>query len=618
MSERSVDGATQAMLEKAWAENITLVWDRLKGQEPQCEFGTLGVCCRSCNMGPCHIHHAGRSREGVCGATRDTIVARNLLRTIAGGAAAHSEHGRTMALTLYRTARGELRGYQIKDTAKLRLLAAELGVPVEARPPEDIALDVSRLLLEEFGSIKGRLAFLRRAPEKRRERWARLGITPRGIDREIVESLHRTTMGVDNDYVSLILQGMRTALSDGWGGSTVATELSDILFGTPRPVKGRSNLGVLRVDQVNIVLHGHEPVLSDAVVSAARDAELLNLARRLGATGINVCGMCCTGNEILMRHGIPIAGNFLQQELAIVTGAVEAMVVDVQCIMPGLAQAARCFHTKLISTSPKAKFPGAEHIEFDERNAVDAARRIVCAAVENFPNRQPAGVDIPSEAVEYVAGFSVEAILALLGGSPEPLVEAVKSGRLKGIAALVGCNNPKIRHDYGHLALARRLIAEDVLVVTTGCAAIACAKDGLLRRAAAAEAGAGLRKACETLGIPPVLHMGSCVDISRILRLAAVLADALGVDISDLPVVAAAPEWMSEKAVSIGTYAVASGIQTILGTVPAVLGSANVTGFLTAGVRNTVGAAFAVEEDPEKAAGLALAHIAAKRSALGL
>ncbi|MDI6905976.1 MAG: anaerobic carbon-monoxide dehydrogenase catalytic subunit [Thermoanaerobacterales bacterium] len=618
MSDRSVDVATQAMVEKASAENIELVWDRLKGQEPQCEFGRLGVCCRNCNMGPCHIHHSGRSQEGVCGATRDTIVARNLLRTIAGGAAAHSDHGRDIALTLYRAARGEVQGYPIKDVAKLKALAAELGVPVEDRAAADIALDVSSLLLDEYGCVKGRLAFVRRAPKRRRELWARLGITPRGIDREIVESMHRVTMGVDNDYVSLLLQGMRTALSDGWGGSTIATELSDILFGTPRPVRGRSNLGVLRVDQVNIVLHGHEPTLSDVVVGAARDPELLDLARSLGATGINVCGMCCTGNEILMRYGIPIAGNFLQQELAIVTGAVEAMVVDVQCIMPGLSQVARCRHTKLISTSPKAKFPGAEHLEFDERNAMDAARGIVRMAVENFPNRQPAGVNIPSEAVEYIGGFSVEAILTVLGGSPEPLIEAVKSGRIKGIAAVVGCNNPKTRHDYGHLTLARRLIAEDVLVVTTGCAAIACAKDGLLRRDAITEAGPGLRKVCEVLGLPPVLHMGSCVDISRILRLAAVLAEALDVDISDLPVVAAAPEWMSEKAVSIGTYAVASGIHTILGTVPPVLGSENVTKLLTVGAKDVVGAAFAVEEDPEKAAGLALAHIAAKRAALGL
>jgi carbon-monoxide dehydrogenase catalytic subunit len=319
-----------------------------------------------------------------------------------------------------------------------------------------------------------------------------------------------------------------------------------------------------------------------------------------------------------MRHGVPVAGNFLQQELAIVTGAIEAIVVDVQCIMPALPEVAKCYHTKIISTSSKARFPGAEHFDFNEHNAFKVARAIVRAAVENFPNRQPEKVNIPSDKMEYMAGFSAEAILAALGGSLNPLIDAIKAGSIKGIAAIVGCNNPKFTQDYSHLTYARRLIREDVLVVGTGCAAIACAKAGLLRPEAAAEAGPGLRAVCEALGVPPVLHMGSCVDISRILFVASAIAKALDVDISDLPVVAAAPEWMSEKAVSIGVYAVASGIYTILGTVPPVLGSSNVADLLTRGAEDVVGACFAVEEDPDRAADLALKHIAKKRQALGL
>jgi carbon-monoxide dehydrogenase catalytic subunit len=430
--------------------------------------------------------------------------------------------------------------------------------------------------------------------------------------------MHRTHIGVDHDYVHICLHGLRTSISDGWGGSMIATELSDVLFGTPEPIQAEANLGVLEKDQVNIVVHGHEPTLSEMIVAAAQDPELAELAKQKGARGINVCGMCCTGNEILMRHGVPIAGNFLQQELAVITGAVEAMIVDVQCIMPALADLAACYHTKIISTSPKAVFPGAMHMEFHEERAYDIAKEIVATAVENFPSRNQDRVNIPEEKTACVVGFSVEAIVKALGGTLDPLLDAVKKGAIRGIAGIVGCNNPKVRHDYGHLRLVEDLIKNDVLVVNTGCNAIACAKAGLMLPEAGERAGKGLKGVCQALKVPPVLHMGSCVDISRILVACAAIANALGVDISDLPVAGAAPEWMSEKAVSIGTYVVSSGIYTVLGTVPQVLGSANMTKLLTEGAEEVVGATFAVEPDPARAAVLMRRRIEAKRKALGL
>ncbi len=619
MGERSIDKASLEMINKAAQDGIETAWDRYEKQQPQCGFGLLGICCRNCNMGPCRIDPFGdEPQEGVCGATADTIAARNLLRMIAAGAAAHSDHGRDIVTTLYETASGETQGYQIKDEEKLRALAVEFGIPAEGRSKEEIARDLAREAMEEFGMVKGTLHFLNRAPEKRRQLWDKVGVKPRGIDREVVDVMHRTHMGVDTDYVNLTLQGVRAGLSDGWGGSMFATEFSDVLFGTPQPVKRQSNLGVLKAEDVNIVVHGHEPVLSDMIVQAAKEEELLAAAREKGAAGINVCGMCCTGNEILMRHGVPVAGNFLQQELAVVTGAVEAMVVDVQCIMPSLPTVAACYHTRVISTSPKARFPGAEHVPFSEQTAWDTARKIVKMAIDNFPRRKKELVRIPEEKMEYMAGFSVEAIVKALGGSLDPLLDAIKAGQIKGIAAIVGCNNPKIRHDYGHVALTRELIKNDVLVVQTGCAAIASAKAGLLLPEAAEEAGPGLGAVCKAVGIPPVLHMGSCVDISRILVTAAAIANALGVDMSELPAAGAAPEWMSEKAVSIGSYVIGSGIFTVLGTVPPVLGAKKFTELLTKGAQDVLGAAFAVETDPLKAAGLILEHIAAKRKGLGL
>lgn len=617
--DKSVDPATRAMLLEAERAGIETAWDRFDKQQPQCGFGMLGVCCRNCNMGPCRIDPFGEGADkGVCGATADIIVARNLLRMIAAGAAAHSDHARDAVMTFKEMAEGKAKDYRVKDEAKLAALAAEYNISTKDKSSGEVALELANVLLSEFGKQTGPIQFTRRAPAKRQKIWETVGIEPRGIDREIVECMHRTHMGVDNDALHLLLHGLRTSISDGWGGSMIATEVQDILFGTPTPIMSESNLGVLKTDEVNIIVHGHEPILSEMIVAAAEDPDMIALAKKMGAKGITISGICCTGNEVLMRHGIPACGNFLQQELAIITGAVEAMVVDVQCVMPALGNLAGCYHTKFISTSPKADFPGTVRMEFTEEKALQIARDIVRAAVENYPNRDLARVNIPKEKSGCMVGFSAEAILGALGGTPKPLIDAIVSGSVKGVGAVCGCNNPKVQHDYGHINLVRELIRNDVLVVTTGCNAIACAKAGLLRPEAAKEAGPGLRAVCEALGVPPVLHMGSCVDISRILVLAAALANHLGVDISDLPAAGAAPEWMSEKAVSIGAYVIASGVYTVLGTVPPVLGSSEVTNVLTKGVEGVVGAAFAVEPDPFKAAELMIGRIQEKRKGLGL
>jgi carbon-monoxide dehydrogenase catalytic subunit len=562
-------------------------------------------------MGPCRIDPFGEGASaGVCGATADIIVARNLLRSIAAGAAAHSDHGRDVAHAFQLIVEGKAPSYGIKDQEKLDRLMKEYGVDSPAL--------LAAAILAEFGKQDGPIQFTRRVPPQRLELWKKLGIDPRGVDREIVECMHRTHIGVDNDYVNLILHGLRTSISDGWGGSMIATELQDVIFGTPQPIFSEANMGVLEPEKVNIIIHGHEPLLSEMIIAAASDPEMIALARNEGAEGINLAGICCTANEALMRQGVPVAGNFLSQELVMATGAVEAMVVDVQCIMPALGTMAGCFHTKLISTSPKAKFPGATHMEFHEDTAGETAREIVRTAVKNFRNRDRSRVQIPDIKTRCMAGFSVEAIVSALGGSLDPLIDAIKSGSIRGIGAVVGCNNPKITQDSGHIGMVGELIKNNVLVLTTGCNAQACAKAGLLQPEAAEKAGDGLKAVCQALGVPPVLHMGSCVDISRILVAAAALANALGVDISDLPAAGAAPEWMSEKAVSIGAYVVSSGVFTVLGTVPPVMGSKAVADLLTSGAKDVVGACFAVEPDPVKAAALMIEHIDSQRKKLGL
>jgi len=605
---------------------IENAWDRFEEQEPQCGFGQLGICCRNCSMGPCRIDpFEDGPKCGICGATADTIAARNLLRMVAAGAAAHSDHGRDIAHTLIMVVESEQCDYMIKDEQKLKQVAVRYGIKTDGKDTKDIAKELSDVVMNEFGRQEGTLSTTAAyAPAVRQKVWQQLEVTPRSIDREIVEIMHRTHMGVGSDYKNLLRQAIRCSLADGWGGSLIATELSDILFGSPKPIRFGANLGVLDKHQVNIIVHGHEPTLSDIVVAVSQEPELLKIAAGKGAKGINISGICCTANEILMRHGIPVAGNFLQQELAVMTGAVDVMLVDVQCIMPALSSLCECFHTKLITTSPKCKIAGAEHIGFSENQAIEVARQIIKTAIENFPNRK-AAVKIPKAKESGVAGFTAESTFHHLGGkyrgSYRPLNDAIISGRLRGAAGVVGCNNPKQVHDHCHLAMIRELIKNDVLVVGTGCSAMAAGKAGLMRPDTALEyCGKGLREICETVGIPPVLHVGSCVDNSRILIvLANVVAEGgLGDDISDLPVAGAAPEWMSEKAVSIGMYFVASGVYTVIAEPLPILGAENLTRYLTEEIKEEVGGKWAFEKDPVKAAKLMIDHIESKRDALGI
>jgi len=622
---RSSDKAAQVMISQMAASGQKNAWDRLDDQSPQCGFGRLGVCCRICSMGPCRIDPFGDGPQvGVCGAGADTIVARNFLRAIAAGTSAHSDHGRGVAEVFLAAAQGEAPDYQIKDSIKLYKIAAELGVEAKDRPVNEVAKDIGEIALGEFGKAQGTQLMARRAPNPRQEIWKKLGITPRAVDREVVEALHRTTMGVDQDYKSIIMHASRTALADGWGGSMLATELQDILFGTPYPGRGEVNLGVLKEDEVNIIVHGHEPILSEMIVAASRDKGLLAEAQKVGAKGINIAGICCTANELLMRHGVPIAGNFLNQELAIATGAIELMAVDVQCVMQGLVEVAKCFHTKLITTSDKARIVGVEHIEMEHKTALNTAKEIIKMAVANYKNR--GRVTIPSEKQKAVVGFSHESINYMLGGrfraSYRPLNDNIINGRIRGIAAIVGCTNPKVPQDYTHITLAEELIKQDVLVVTTGCATIACSKRGLTNPKEALKlAGPGLREVCEAVGMPPVLTCGSCVDNSRLLVACAeiVREGGLGEDISEIPVAGACLESITEKAISIGQYFVASGVLVVFGEefLP-VAGSKDVSNYLFSGIEKDLGGRWAVESDPFKAAEMIRGHIEGKRDALGI
>ena len=625
--EQTIDEAAQEMLIYADELGISTAFTRADDMAP-CNVGSAGMCCKLCGMGPCRLTKDGQT--GVCGATIDTIQARNLIRAIAAGAAAHSDHGRDMAFTLKAVANGKTEGYYIRDVAKLRQIAAMYDIPIEGRAPEEIADELADLYISQFGQQKGEIVVTKRAPEKRQKLWRERGVVPRGIDREVVECLHRTHIGDDQDPEHILHHAIRTALADGWGGSLIATDVSDILFGTPAPILGEANLGVLKDDMVNVVVHGHEPTLSQMIVAASQDPEIIEYAKAAGANGVSLSGICCTANEILMRQGIPAAGNFLHQELSILTGAVEAMVVDVQCIMQALVGLAENFHTKIITTSPKVKIKGATHIEFHEERALTTAKEILRTAIDNYANRGQ--TKIPDSREKLIPGFSHEYINYMLGGSYRasfrPLNDAVMSGRIRGVAAIVGCNNPRSKQDYNHVYVTEELLKQDVLVVETGCGAIASAKLGLmLGEAGLDKVGPGLREVCETIGIPPVLHMGSCVDNTRILTVLTQVVEegGLGDDIDQIPAVGLAPEWMSEKALVIGTYCVASGVYVIFGGSSPVGGmpdrmadSTLVSQYIDEGWEELYGGKMVFVDDPDEMVRLSLEHIDQKRADLGL
>ncbi|RJQ42355.1 MAG: anaerobic carbon-monoxide dehydrogenase catalytic subunit [Gaiellales bacterium] len=620
----SIDPAAVEVLKKAEDEGISTVFSRVEEMK-QCPIGAAGSCCAYCAMGPCRLVGKGaEEKTGICGATHGTIGARFILRACATGTSAHADHGRDIAQTLKAVSEGRATSYSIRDPEKLMKVAGYMGVPTEGREILEIAGDVADIALANYnGTVAGgELTYAARAIGKRQELWRKTKLMPRGIDREVVESMHRTHVGVDQDAEHLLDQAMRVSLSDGWGGAMLATDLSDVLFGTPEPLTSKANLGVLRTDEVNIIVHGHEPTLSEMIVAASQDPELIEYARSKGAQGINLAGICCTANEVLMRHGISPAGNFLHQELAIITGAVEAMVVDVQCVMQALQPLAEKYHTKLITTSPKAKIPGATHVEFDEEHALDIAKEIVKMAVDNYEKRGETA--IPEHTGDMIAGFSHEYIEYMLGGryraSFRPLNDNIINGKIQGAVAIVGCNNPRVTQDEGITWLIKELIKRDVLVVVTGCAAHAAGKHSLMIPEMMENAGPGLREVCEAVGMPPVLHLGSCVDNSRILTILTHVVEegGLGEDISDLPAAAICPEYYCDKAIAIGTYAAASGAYVVFGVRSPIEDCSEVTELMTTGWEEKVGGQLLWEPEKEKILEKVWNRIQEKREALGI
>lgn len=615
--------ATKQMLEKARKDGVETAFDRAASMRA-CPIGKDSACCKHCAMGPCRLNAKDPyGKVGVCGATIDTIMARNFARMIAAGGAAHTDHGMSMLDLFREVIKGNITDYEIKDPIKLEEVATSIGIEVDGRETKDIAMDLYEELERTYTQVEGEIPFAKRVPEKTLETWRKLGIVPRGAMREIMELMHRSHMGVDQHYENITRQCSRTALADGWGGSMVATEISDILFGTPSPVSVEVNMGVLKEDQVNIIVHGHEPNLFESMLVSVNEPTLVQAAKDAGASGINLVGMCCSGLEMFVRHGVPHAGNFMSTETVLVTGAVDAMTVDVQCIKQGLAKVAECYGTPLITTNPRCRIEGAQHIEFNEHHPTASTDEIVIKAISRFKNRT-AKIEIPKIVNKGVHGFSHEYINYMLGGSFRasyaPLNDNIINGRIRGVAGVVGCTNPRVKQDWVHVELVKELIKKDVLVLQTGCSQIALTKAGLTTPEAAILAGPGLQEVCETVGMPPVLGIGACVDNSRILIAASAMVrqGGLGDSIADLPVAGAAPEYMSEKAICIGQYFVASGVYTVFGVTFPIVEETKFHKLLFEGLEEQGLGKWGFSPDPYEMARMMIAHIDKKRKQLGI
>lgn len=618
----SAHRSTNEMYDRTRALGITTIFDRWEAQQPQCGFGIQGVCCQLCSHGPCRITR--KTQVAICGATADTIVARNLVRLAVHGAAAYTHHLEELAKTIKATVAGKT-PFRIGDEAKLREIAGVVGLDA-SKPTGELAVSLADVILAELrkGSDEPLALVNLFAPESRRQAWEKLGAIPGGVLSEIRDALTKSMTSIDTDPMDLLLTVVRLSIAAGYMGLVATITLQDILLGTPALTKSEADLGIIDPETVNIVAHGHVPLVGTAVIQASQDPEMLELAQKAGAQGIKVYGSMCTGQELLQRSATSASGfagqlsNWLAQEYYVATGAVDLVMMDMNCSTPGLKTTADRFHTRLVSVDRIVRMAGVEeHVDYDPEKIAEQAKELVKMAIEAYTHRGQ-DIYIPPYKSPVVAGFGVETILGALGGSLDPLLDAVKQGTVKGIAAVVGCTNNRNGHDSRTITIMRELIKNNVLVVAAGCASSAAEIEGLMDPAAAEQAGEGLRSICQALGLPPVLNFGSCVDIGRIGVAVTAIAATLGVDPSQLPVVASAPEYLEQKAVVDGVFAVSFGITTHLGPVPPVTGSELVTKILTQDIEGLTGAKFLVEEDPEKAAQALVAVIDTKRRALGI
>ena len=615
------DPGVSAMLRHLAAAGVETAFDRFDAQKPHCGFGLSGVCCRICHMGPCRVTE--KSPRGVCGADADVIVARNILRWVAAGVASHGARGREVILTLKKAAAGEI-NLPILGTAKVQAVAKTFGIFTPAKSIAELAGEIADILLADMSrpvpAVHRTIQTM--APPERVATWTELDILPVSSYHEVFEALHRTGTGTDGDWRNIMQQLLRCGLAFAWNSVVGSSIAMDCLYGPPRRNTIEVNFASLREEYVNIALHGHSPVLPTALIAASREPKLVVQARETGAKGIRLYGLCCSGLSSLYRFGdVHPLSNALGAELIMGTGALDAWVADIQDIYPGIMNVAACFHTTVVTTNDSCRLPGALHRGFDHRydnldKADDIAREIVALAINNFPRRQAGKVFIPPAGGEAELGFSVENITEAFGGLPQ-LAKALQSGRLKGIVNLVGCNNPKVVYEQAVVQVADVLLANDYLVLTNGCASFPLLKLGYCCQQAAKKAGLKLQQLVEEYKLPPVWHLGECLDNARASALFRALADLAGQPLKKMPFAFASPEWSNEKGVGAALSFRLMGLNSYHCIDAPVTGSKNVSRFFSEDTQELLGSVMVVVPGGKDLGERIIADLRQRRQVLG-
>ncbi|WP_127079395.1 carbon monoxide dehydrogenase [Rhodomicrobium lacus] len=616
--ERTPDPGVREMIDHLDECGIETCFDRFDKQGT-CDFGLAGICCTNCNMGPCRI--TPRAQQGICGADKDLIVARNLLRALAAGVAGHGARSREVLLALKATARGAM-PESLKGEAKIRGTAKAFGLD-PAGDLNALAEQIADILLADMARAEpGTHRTLQSlAPPERLDTWADLDIMPIGSYHEVFEALARTGVGTDGDWRNVMQQFLRCGLTFSWNSVTAGAIAQDCLYGPPHRSRIKTDFAALETGTVNVALHGHSPVLASVIVRLADDPAVKAEVEAAGATGLRFYGICCTGLSVLYRQGnVSPLSNAMGAELVLGTGLIDAWIADVQDIYPSIMQVAACFHTTVITTSDSARLPGALHIGFDHThsNLADVeglARRILHVAIASFKRRQPEKAFRPKHGFDAEVGFSAENVLQSFGGAAA-LVDHLRTGRLKGVVNLVGCNNPKVVYEEATVVVAQHLIANDILVLTNGCASFPLLKLGFCTEDALRLSGKSSRSVLEEAGLPPVLHMGECLDNARAAGLFRAVSDAAGLPLKTMPFAFASPEWSNEKGIGAALAFRLLGLDSYHCVFAATLGSENVQRFLEEGTRELLGAVAIVETSPLELASRIVADLERRRAAL--
>ena len=617
--ENTPDPAVREMILRQNQLGFDTTFDRFDKQQPQCGFGMAGICCKICNMGPCKI--TSKSPKGVCGADADLIVARNLLRSAAAGVAQHGMHGREVILSLKWAAEGKLDlpilGQQkIKDTAKA------FGIKTERRSIKKIASELADILLEDMSrTVPGDYKIIEAlGSEERKKVWKELDILPISAYHEVFESYHKTGVGTDGDWKSIMQQFLRCGLAFTYSGVVSTSIATDGLFGVGDRVTSKVNIGALKKGYVNIAVHGHLPTLVSEIVRVGQEEKFINLAKEAGAKGIRFYGICCSGLSAMYRYaGVIPLSNAVSAELVLGTGALDLWIADVQDVFPSIMEVAKCFRTTVITTSESARLPGAERFEYDHHHSNIGetralAEKIVLRGIESFKDRQGIPVYIPPYEVDAEVGFSPEYVHKHYG-SMKPLYEAVKEGKILGIVNMVGCNNPKVVYEKCVIDVANVLLRNNILILTNGCASFPLMKMGYCNVSGQEHAGESLN---EFLGdLPPVWHVGECIDNTKSSGIFAGVAGEAGKPLYEMPFAFSSPEWSNEKGIDAALGFRLMGINSYHCVEAQIHGSKNVIEFLKEGTKDLLGSVMVVNPNPDALGEKIVADIIEKRKALG-